>query len=53
MSKDKKEKVDKEVVVESPEKVAFRKRLETYQAENPKAWEIRGERLLAKLEAMV
>lgn len=53
MAKTKKEEVEKEEeMVESPEKSALRKKLEEYAEANPEAWKIRGERLLAKLNAM-
>ena len=64
MSKDKKEKVDKEEevgtpkkvftpITESAEKTAFRKRIEAYEVANPEAWKIRGERLQATLDSLV
>lgn len=65
MSKVKKEKVNEEVkevkvpekvwvpITESPQKTAFRKRIETYKETYPEAWKIRGERLLATLDSLV
>ena len=39
-------------ILESPEKIKFRERLEAYERDNPAAWAIRSKVLLAKLEAM-